>query len=72
MLKEIISTDIFVTKAHALKRRKFRGGFDGMSMDGAAAWLSINGARLCKDILSGDYRLMLISRTSQRKSAVSA
>ena len=56
MLKEIVTKDHLLATASILKRKRFKAGFDGMTMDGAYAWLSINGERLCRDIYAGDYR----------------
>lgn len=58
MLKKIITKNTLYDQAREMKKKKFTPGFDGMSMDGAASWIFINGDRLCKDILSGSYKPM--------------
>lgn len=58
MQKKIITKENLHETAKELKKKKFKPGFDGMSMDGAMSWILINGERLCKDIDSGDYTPM--------------
>ena len=55
MLRDLLSKEALYEQANELKKKKFKPGYDGMSMDGAASWIFINGNRLCKDILQGDY-----------------
>lgn len=57
-LKDIITKEILEHNAALLKRKRIMPGFDGMSVSGAVSWISINGNRLCKDILDGDYSPM--------------
>lgn len=58
MLKDLMTKERFYMQAKDLKKKRFKPGYDGMSMEGAASWLFINGDRLRKDILSGDYSPM--------------
>lgn len=58
LLCDLLSKEDLYEQAKELKKKKFKPGYDGMSMDGAASWIFINGDRFCKDILRGDYRPM--------------
>lgn len=58
MFRNLLSKEDLYGQARELKKKKIKPGYDGMSMDGAASWIFINGDRLCKDILRGDYRPM--------------
>lgn len=58
MLRNILSKEELYNQALALKKKRLKPGYDGMSIEGAASWIFINGDRLCKDILRGDYRPM--------------
>lgn len=58
MLKDIITKDNLIETARELSARKFKPGYDGMSMKGAYAWITVNGERLCRDIFNGHYRPM--------------
>lgn len=58
MLQDLMTKERLYMQAKDLKKKRFKPGYDGMSMEGAASWLFINGDRLRKDILSGDYRPM--------------
>jgi len=58
LLRDLLSKEDLYDQALELKKKKFKPGYDGMSIDGAASWIFINGDRLCKDILRGDYRPM--------------
>ena len=58
MIKDILNKDTILEKAKFLSGKKFKPGYDGMSMDGAYSWIYINGERLCNDIINGDYRPM--------------
>jgi len=58
LLRDLLSKEDLYKEAQELKKKKFKPGYDGMSMDGAASWIFINGDRLCKDVLRGGYRPM--------------
>ena len=58
MLKKIVNKEKLLDCVALLKKKKFTPGFDGMSMEGAGSWLYINGERLCRDVLAGDYKPM--------------
>ena len=55
MLEKIITKSALLDAVPALKKKRFKPGFDGMSIDGADSTIRINGERLCKDIIRGDY-----------------
>lgn len=56
VIEKIVNKENLLHTASLLKRKRFKPGFDGMSITGANSWLAINGDRLCKDILRGDYQ----------------
>lgn len=58
MLKDIINRETLEAVASELKKKRFKPGYDGMSMDGAFSWIKINGSRFCNDVLRGDYTPM--------------
>lgn len=58
MFKSIFNQENLISIANERKKRKFKAGYDGMSMEGASGWLYINSARLIRDIKSGDYSPM--------------
>lgn len=58
IIKDIITKDALIETAKILSARKFKPGYDGMSMKGAYAWITVNGERLCRDIYNGNYRPM--------------
>ena len=58
MLKDLINKENLLNHAAALKKKRFRPGFDGMTMEGANSWIHINGDRLCRDIINKNYRPM--------------
>lgn len=57
-LKDIIIKDTLIGNAQLMKKKRVSPGFDGMSASGAVSWITINGNRLCRDILDGDYSPM--------------
>ena len=57
-LKDIITKTALLENANLLKKKRVSPGFDGMSAAGAVSWITINGDRLCRDILDGDYSPM--------------
>ena len=58
LINDIFNRDTLLEKAKFLSGKKFKPGYDGMSMDGAYSWIYINGERLCSDISNGDYKPM--------------
>ncbi len=58
VIKRIASRESLLVQAERLRERKFTPGFDGMTSDAALMWIEINGERLERDILSGDYSPM--------------
>lgn len=58
VLRQIITEEKLFETAKELSRKKFKPGFDGMSMEGACSWIYVNGERLCRDIFNGHYRSM--------------
>ena len=58
MFKSIFNQENLISVANERKKQKFKAGYDGMSMEGASAWLRINAARLIRDIKSEDYSPM--------------
>ncbi len=55
MFKTIFDQENLTAVAKERKKRKFKPGYDGMSMDGAGAWLFINSKRLIRDIKAKEY-----------------
>ena len=55
MLIDCLNLDTLREKALALKKRKFKPGFDQMNADAAAIWVDVNGEHMIKEVLSGQY-----------------
>lgn len=55
MLNGVINKEYLLAKAEKIKKKRFKSGFDGMTMEGALSWIYINGDRLCNEILNNDY-----------------
>lgn len=55
MYKDIITKERLIETAKTLSKEKFKPGYDGMSMQGAHAWMTVNGDRICRDIFNGYY-----------------
>lgn len=58
LLNNVIYKEYLLAIAEKIKKKRFKTGFDGMTIEGALSWIYINGDRLCKDILNKDYSPM--------------
>jgi len=58
LLKKIITKEKILAYAAEIKKKRIKPGFDGMSADGAYAWLTINNERVYKELINTTYKPM--------------
>ena len=69
MLKDFLTKDNLIRHAEGLRRKGFKPGVDGMTAETALMWLKINGDKLCRQVLGGNYEPMPLSGFTVARSS---
>lgn len=68
MIEEIADLQALLAQAEGLKRKRFSPGFDGMTPEGVAIWLTVNRDKLLRKLRSGSYTPMpVLTRAIAKK-----